>query len=58
MNNYSQLLEDLKSRYKKVKFINLSDKPELNVKIANINSKLKVLYMENGFDFIENNNRL
>ena len=24
MNNYSQLLEDLKSRYKKVKFINLS----------------------------------
>ena len=23
-NNYSQLLEDLKSRYKKVKFINLS----------------------------------
>ena len=24
MNNYSQLLKDLKSRYKKVKFINLS----------------------------------
>ena len=24
MNNYSQLLEDLKSRYKKVKFMNLS----------------------------------
>ena len=24
MNNYSQLLEDLKARYKKVKFINLS----------------------------------
>ena len=36
--------------------IKRADKPELNVKIANINSKLKVLCMENGFDFIENNN--
>ena len=34
--------------------IKRADKPELNVNIANVNSKLKILCMENGFDFIEN----
>ena len=32
------------------------DKPDLNIKIMNINSKLKDLCMENGYDFIDNTN--
>ena len=36
--------------------IKRADKPELNLKIMQINDKLKNLCMENGYDFIDNIN--
>ena len=36
------------------RFIKKADKPELNLKIMQINDKLKNLCMKNGYDFIDN----
>ena len=57
MNKFRTLSESIKESH--VAFSGIlrkSDKPELNQKITRINSLLKNLCLDNGLDFIDNNN--